>query len=434
MNNADLAFGLQSNLEIEGYEVRVAEDGRAGLELATEWQPHLVVLDLMLPELVAALKRAKAADQVLALLDGLAMGGPAGREAAPEIVERLGGGVEIAVPEATPELGMAQYLGNALQIGLLAVAFVAASSLAFDSKPEMSAFLRTRTTIRKILEPRYAVNMAASAGSFALGSAIAFAVTAALIAMPRLGGTIVGSVLIVLYLCFTVAVTGLSLPGAAVMTLVGGAIFGVLWGTVIVSFASNGAALGAFLDVAAADRVDDGSSRGPAAALELLKPDLTAPGTRIFAATAVIPPGITDDEFLRVSGTSMASPHVAGAAAVRRTVESAPGLGITTLTLYAFSSDNWRRAPSEVGHLMRLFQKHLNCVPTRYYLELRLAKARQLLLQTSMSIVDVAFASGFVLETADRLTARGIAPWLDERDMPASWPLAREPVPEPPPP
>jgi len=46
--------------------------------------------------------------------------------------------------------------------------------------------------------------------------------------------------------------------------------------------------------------------------------------------------------------------------------------------------------------LERLFQKHLNCVPTRYYLELRLRRARQLLLQTSMSIVDVAFACGFV--------------------------------------
>lgn len=46
--------------------------------------------------------------------------------------------------------------------------------------------------------------------------------------------------------------------------------------------------------------------------------------------------------------------------------------------------------------LERLFQKHLSCVPTRYYLELRLARARQLLLQTSMSIVDVAFACGFV--------------------------------------
>ncbi len=52
--------------------------------------------------------------------------------------------------------------------------------------------------------------------------------------------------------------------------------------------------------------------------------------------------------------------HVAGAAAVRRTVESAPALGITTLTLYAFSSDNWRRPRREVDNLMFLLQKHLD--------------------------------------------------------------------------
>lgn len=44
-----------------------------------------------------------------------------------------------------------------------------------------------------------------------------------------------------------VAVTGLSLPGAAIMTLVGGAIFGLLWGTVIISFASSIGATLAFL-------------------------------------------------------------------------------------------------------------------------------------------------------------------------------------------
>jgi pyruvate/2-oxoglutarate dehydrogenase complex dihydrolipoamide dehydrogenase (E3) component/uncharacterized membrane protein YdjX (TVP38/TMEM64 family) len=44
-----------------------------------------------------------------------------------------------------------------------------------------------------------------------------------------------------------VAVTSLSLPGAAVMTLVGGAIFGLLWGTVVVSFASAIGATLAFL-------------------------------------------------------------------------------------------------------------------------------------------------------------------------------------------
>lgn len=46
--------------------------------------------------------------------------------------------------------------------------------------------------------------------------------------------------------------------------------------------------------------------------------------------------------------------------------------------------------------LERLFRKNLNCVPTRYYLELRLRRARELLLKTPRSIVDVAFSCGFV--------------------------------------
>ena len=50
-----------------------------------------------------------------------------------------------------------------------------------------------------------------------------------------------------LFFLIYVAVTGLSLPGAAIMTLAGGAIFGILWGTVIVSFASTIGATLAFL-------------------------------------------------------------------------------------------------------------------------------------------------------------------------------------------
>jgi len=50
-----------------------------------------------------------------------------------------------------------------------------------------------------------------------------------------------------IYFAVYVAVTGLSLPGAAIMTLVGGAIFGLLWGTVLVSFASAIGATLAFL-------------------------------------------------------------------------------------------------------------------------------------------------------------------------------------------
>jgi undecaprenyl diphosphate synthase len=51
--------------------------------------------------------------------------------------------------------------------------------------------------------------------------------------------------------------------------------------------------------------------------------------------------------------------HRAGVETVRRIVEAAPDLGITTLTLFAFSSDNWRRPDDEVGALMTLLESYL---------------------------------------------------------------------------
>ncbi len=46
--------------------------------------------------------------------------------------------------------------------------------------------------------------------------------------------------------------------------------------------------------------------------------------------------------------------------------------------------------------LQRLFQRHLMCTPCRYYLQLRLQRACELLRQTGMSLVEVAAATGFV--------------------------------------
>jgi transcriptional regulator GlxA family with amidase domain len=46
--------------------------------------------------------------------------------------------------------------------------------------------------------------------------------------------------------------------------------------------------------------------------------------------------------------------------------------------------------------LERLFQKYLHCTPSRYYLRLRLVRARQLLKQTSLSIIELAYVCGFV--------------------------------------
>ena len=48
-DNPDLAYGLRTGLEIEGYDVQVAEDGETGLERARAWSPDLLMLDLMLP-------------------------------------------------------------------------------------------------------------------------------------------------------------------------------------------------------------------------------------------------------------------------------------------------------------------------------------------------------------------------------------------------
>jgi len=55
-----------------------------------------------------------------------------------------------------------------------------------------------------------------------------------------------------------------------------------------------------------------------------------------------------------------------------------------------------RGADLSTRQLERLFRKYLNRSPARYYLELRLNKARLLLLQTNMSVIDVALACGFV--------------------------------------
>ena len=51
--------------------------------------------------------------------------------------------------------------------------------------------------------------------------------------------------------------------------------------------------------------------------------------------------------------------HEAGVEAIRRVVEAAPKQGVGTLTLYAFSSDNWRRPKTEVSALMGLLRFYL---------------------------------------------------------------------------
>ncbi|MGF1658359.1 MAG: polyprenyl diphosphate synthase [Rubrimonas sp.] len=51
--------------------------------------------------------------------------------------------------------------------------------------------------------------------------------------------------------------------------------------------------------------------------------------------------------------------HRRGVEALRGVVEACPDFGVETLTLYAFSTENWRRPPDEVHGLMQLFRRYL---------------------------------------------------------------------------
>ncbi len=73
--------------------------------------------------------------------------------------------------------------------------------------------------------------------------------------------------------------------------------------------------------------------------------------------TAVIMDG--NGRWAAARGLPRQAGHEAGVKAIRRIVEAAPRLGVGTVTLYAFSCDNWRRPKVEVDALMRLLRGYL---------------------------------------------------------------------------
>ncbi|MDJ0664158.1 MAG: hypothetical protein QNJ75_06330 [Acidimicrobiia bacterium] len=124
-----------------------------------------------------------------------------------QILENFGGGVQITVPEPMPADGIAAYVGNAAQIGLLVTVGIAAAALAFDAKPQMGIFLRTRVaSVREIITPRYVVVTAAVVGAFVLGSVTALYESVVLMGSLSVVDWALGTLLGSLYLAFAVAV------------------------------------------------------------------------------------------------------------------------------------------------------------------------------------------------------------------------------------
>ena len=88
-----------------------------------------------------------------------------------------------------------------------------------------------------------------------------------------------------------------------------------------------------------------------------LKPRAAGPDGSPPQHIAVIMDG--NGRWARSRGLPRAAGHRAGASAVRRTIEAAVGAGVGWLTLYAFSSENWRRPADEVLELTGLLRHYL---------------------------------------------------------------------------
>jgi undecaprenyl diphosphate synthase len=118
--------------------------------------------------------------------------------------------------------------------------------------------------------------------------------------------------------------------------------------------------------------------------------------------------------------------HRAGADAVRRTVEAAPDQGISVLTLYAFSEDNWQRPRREIDGLMHLFRHFLHretaaCLDNGVRLNvigrrdrlgatLRLAIERAELATSGGTRVLLRLAVDYSARSAIRAAAEGVPP------------------------
>ena len=89
--------------------------------------------------------------------------------------------------------------------------------------------------------------------------------------------------------------------------------------------------------------------------------DETAPvshQSREARVVAIIMDG--NGRWAEANGVSVAEGHRAGARALRRTVEAAIDLGISTLVVYAFSTENWGRPADEVADLMDLLSETID--------------------------------------------------------------------------
>jgi undecaprenyl diphosphate synthase len=97
---------------------------------------------------------------------------------------------------------------------------------------------------------------------------------------------------------------------------------------------------------------------------------VTAPAAAVEGAAALVPRHVAiimdgNGRWAQKRGLPRAAGHKAGAEAVRRTLQAAADAGVEVLTVYAFSSENWKRSDEEISDLKGLM---------RYYVEKELQR------------------------------------------------------------
>jgi len=137
--------------------------------------------------------------------------GPVLAKYLPDLVKYAQSGVTITMLPPTPKDGVAEYVRQVDQIGLIVLVTVAAGALAFDAHPGLSIFMRSRTrSIWHLVLPRSIVVSLGAVIAYTVGTLIVWYETALLIGAPPAGPMLAGIAYGCLYLAFAVAVTTLA--------------------------------------------------------------------------------------------------------------------------------------------------------------------------------------------------------------------------------
>lgn len=128
---------------------------------------------------------------------------------ASKLIPAISHGVQILrFPPVTPAAGLAAYVGEVSTVGLITVVVIAAGAVTFDTHHGLAIFLRTRASgLWQLIAPRFAVNSAAAALAYTLGTIAAWYETELLIGHLPVAQLLAGLGYGVAFLAFAVAVS-----------------------------------------------------------------------------------------------------------------------------------------------------------------------------------------------------------------------------------